>query len=154
MNRHTLQQPSIAFVVTSWAVLITGVAGFLAGLWYNAMGIDEKGYYFAVLALGLFSAVSIQKAVRDRLENVPVTDIYLGISWVAVVVSIGLLCIGLYKATAIDLHTKGFFAMGFVLSMFAAVTVQKNTRDLMEPASSGSLYDQSQPVDIEPHDFK
>jgi len=133
MNRNSLQQPSVAFVITSWAVFVAGLAGFLLGLWYNGMGIEEKGYYFAVLALGLFSAVSIQKAVRDRIEGVPVTDIYLGISWLAVAISVGLLGFGLYKASTIGLHEKGFFAMGFVLCMFAAITVQKNTRDLTPP---------------------
>ncbi len=37
--------------------------------------------------------------------------------------------IGLYNAGSIVLSEKGFYAMAFVLSIFAAITVQKNIRD-------------------------
>ena len=101
MNEHQ-SQPSPAFVLASWAALAVGVCGFLIGLWNAEMGIEEKGYYFAVLSLGLFAAVSVQKSVRDRLENIPVTDIYHGISWFATILAVALLSIGLFKATTID----------------------------------------------------
>jgi uncharacterized membrane protein YiaA len=92
------------------------------------MQLNEKGYYFTVLSFGLYAAVSLQKAVRDRLEGIPVTGIYYGISWAALVLSILLLVTGLWNATL--LHSeKGFYAMSFVLSLFAAVSVQKNIRD-------------------------
>lgn len=132
MNQNQ-SQPSPAFVLASWAALAVGVCGFLIGLWNAEMGIEEKGYYFAVLSLGLFAAVSVQKAVRDRLENIPVTDIYHGISWFATILAVALLTIGLFKATTIDLSEKGFYAMAFVLSLFSAITVQKNTRDVVQP---------------------
>lgn len=129
MNQN--YQPTPAFVLVSWGALITGISAFLIGLWNAGMGIEEKGYYFTVLAFGLFSAVSVQKSVRDRMENIPVSDIYYGICWAGSVLSVALLTIGLFKATTIDLSEKGFYAMTFVLAMFAAITVQKNTRDTM-----------------------
>ncbi len=125
-------QPTNAFVLVSWAVLITGIAGFLIGLWNAGMGIEEKGYYFTVLALGLFSAVSVQKSVRDRMEGVEVSDIYYGICWASSILAVALLAIGLFNATSLDLSEKGFYVMAFVLSMFSAITVQKNTRDMMQ----------------------
>lgn len=131
LRQETAQQPSSAFVIASWLALGTGAAGFLGGLWKAPMGIEEKGYYFAVLALGLFAAISVQKSVRDRLERIPVSNLYLGICWLATVVSVGLLAIGLYNATTIVLEVKGFFAMAFALCMFAVITVQKNTRDTL-----------------------
>lgn len=45
------------------------------------------------------------------------------------VVSISLMAIGLYNAGSIILREKGFYGMAFVLSLFAAITVQKNIRD-------------------------
>ena len=93
------------------------------------MELNEKGYYFAVLILGLYSAISLQKAVRDKDEGIPVTNIYYGISWVALIVSISLMVIGLFNAGSIVLSEKGFYGMSFVLSLFAAITVQKNIRD-------------------------
>jgi uncharacterized membrane protein YiaA len=40
--------------------------------------------------------------------------------------------IGLWNAT-ITLAEKGFYGMACLLSLFAAITVQKNTRDSIDP---------------------
>lgn len=122
-------EPTAAFKGASWAALLIGISAYLIGLFNAAMELNEKGYYFAVLIFGLYSAVSLQKAVRDKDEGIPVTNIYYGISWVALIISISLMGIGLYNAGSIVLSEKGFYAMAFVLSLFSAVTVQKNIRD-------------------------
>ncbi|MEH7385305.1 inner membrane protein YiaA [Bacillus sp. JJ1521] len=122
-------EPTAAFKGASWAALLVGVSAYLIGLFNAAMELNEKGYYFAILIFGLYSAVSLQKAVRDKEEGIPVTSIYYGISWVALIVSISLMGIGLYNAGSIVLSEKGFYGMAFVLSVFAAITVQKNIRD-------------------------
>jgi uncharacterized membrane protein YiaA len=93
------------------------------------MQLNEKGYYFTILLFGLFSVISLQKAVRDRLEGIPITEIYYGLSWFATVASILLLIIGLWNAD-LFLSEKGFYGMSFLLSIFSAITVQKNTRDI------------------------
>ena len=67
--------------------------------------------------------------MRDRVEGIEVTDIYYGISWFTTIVSILLLIIGLRNAD-LSSSEKGFYAMSFTLALFAAITVQKNTRDL------------------------
>jgi uncharacterized membrane protein YiaA len=122
------QRPSNAFVAASWAALFAGILAFLIGLWNASMPLNEKGYYFTVLMYGLFSAVSLQKTVRDKLEHIPVTSIYYGLCWSSVILAILLLSVGLWNAS-LALSEKGFYAMAFVLSMFAAIAVQKNTRD-------------------------
>ncbi|WP_040980309.1 inner membrane protein YiaA [Oceanobacillus jeddahense] len=122
-------EPTAAFKGASWAALLIGVSAYLIGLFNATMELNEKGYYFAVLIFGLYSAVSLQKVVRDRDEGIPVTNIYYGISWVALIISISLIGIGLYNAGSIILSEKGFYGMAFVLSLFSAVTVQKNIRD-------------------------
>jgi uncharacterized membrane protein YiaA len=122
-------EPTGAFIGASWAALIVGVTSYLIGLYNAAMQLNEKGYYFAVLVFGLYAAVSLQKAVRDKEEGIPVTNIYYGISWVALIVAISLMAIGLYNAGSIVLSEKGFYGMSFVLSLFASITVQKNIRD-------------------------
>ena len=124
----TSHKPSTAFVGASWAALLLGIAAFLVGLWNAAMQLNEKGFYFAVLVLGLYSAISLQKTVRDKLEGVAVTGIYYGISWVALLIAVGLLGVGLFNAT-LQLSEKGFYAMAFALALFGAIAVQKNTRD-------------------------
>ena len=129
------QKPSSAFVLASWAALFAGIIAYLVGLWNAGMPLSEKGYYFTVLMYGLFSAVSLQKSVRDQLEGIPVTPIYFGLSWTSVALTITLLAVGLWNASLL-LSEKGFYAMAFLLALFAAVTVQKNTRDL---TSNGSV---------------
>lgn len=122
------QKTSSAFVAASWVALGTGALGYLIGLWRSDMLLNEKGYYFTVLMFGLFSVVSLQKSVRDRLEDLQVTDIYYSICWFATILSIVLLIIGLWNATLLP-SEKGFYAFAFLLALFGAITVQKNTRD-------------------------
>ena len=130
-------EPTSAFKGASWAALLVGVASYLIGLFNATMQLNEKGFYFAVLVFGLYSAISLQKAVRDKDEGIPVTGIYYGISWFALIVSIALMAIGLYNAGSIVLSEKGFFSMAFVLSLFAAITVQKNIRDSQRARERG-----------------
>jgi len=123
-----MQKPSNAFIAASWVALLAGMVAFMVGLWNATMVLNEKGYYFTVLLYGLFAAVSLQKSVRDQLEGIPVTGIYYGLSWFATLSAILLLAVGLWNAT-LALSEKGFYAMSFMLALFGAIAVQKNTRD-------------------------
>ena len=129
MSQQMSPRPTSAFVGASWLALVVGGATYMIGLWNAQMALNEKGYYFTLLMYGLFAAVSLQKSVRDRLEGVKVTGIYFSLCWVSLLLSIGLLAVGLVNA-ALAASEKGFFAMSFVLSLFAAVAVQKNVRDI------------------------
>ncbi|WP_316836285.1 inner membrane protein YiaA [Pedobacter nutrimenti] len=122
------QKPSNAFIGASWAALIVGFAAYNIGLYNATMQLNEKGYYFTILMFGVFAAISVQKCVRDRLEGIPVTSIYYGISWFCTILCLVLLTVGLWNAT-LALSEKGFYAMSFVLTIFSAIAVQKNTRD-------------------------
>ena len=130
-----MKRPSNAFIAASWVALFTGAVSYNIGLWNAEMPLNEKGYYFTVLMYGLFSAVSLQKAVRDQLDGIPVTSIYYGISWFSTLLSILLLVIGLWNASLL-LSEKGFYAMSFVLALFGAIAVQKNIRDCQSDANS------------------
>lgn len=136
------QKPSGAFVMSSWVALGSGVVGFLLGIWKAEMELNEKGFYFTVLMFGLYTAISVQKAVRDRLEGIPVTDLYYGISWVFTLMSIGLMAIGLWNAEMVYFE-KMMYAFAFLLSMFGVITVQKNVRDSIDtvPKNDHSLED-------------
>ena len=122
------QQPSSAFMAASWVALGIGIIGYLIGLWNAEMALNEKGYYFTVLMYGLFSVISLQKSVRDKLENIPVTAIYYSLSWFSTILTIVLLTVGLWNATLLP-SEKGFYAFAFLLALFGAIAVQKNTRD-------------------------
>jgi uncharacterized membrane protein YiaA len=125
----TTARPSAAFIAASWFALLMGMGGFVVGLWNATMALNEKGYYFTVLMFGLFAAISLQKTVRDQIEKIPVTGLYYGLAWFATLLAILLLLVGLWNAT-LTLSEKGFYAMAFLLGLFGAIAVQKNTRDM------------------------
>ena len=129
MSKQLSPRPTGAFVAASWLALLVGAITYVSGLWNAEMQLNEKGYYFTLLMYGLFAAVSLQKSVRDRLEGIKVTGIYYGLCWVSLLLSVTLLGIGLVNAS-LTASEKGFFAMGFLMSLFAAVAVQKNVRDI------------------------
>jgi uncharacterized membrane protein YiaA len=104
------------------------------------MPLNEKGYYFTLLMYGLFAAVSLQKSVRDRLSGIAVTSMYFGLCWVSLFLVVGLMTIGLWNASLAS-SEKGFYAMAFLLSLFAAVAVQKNVRDIAASESRPSSQD-------------
>lgn len=120
--------PSAAFVGAAWAVLIIGAVAYVIGLFNADMQLNEKGYYLTILLYGLFSAVAVQKSVRDKEEGIAITPIFYALSWFSTVAAIVLLVIGLWNAE-LALSEKGFYGMSYTLSLFAAMTVQKNVRD-------------------------
>ena len=122
--------PTPAFIGASWLALLTSIVTYCIGLYNAGMQLNEKGYYLALLFFGLFSAVSLQKSVRDKAEDITTTNIYYGICWFALGSAILLMTIGLYNAGSIVRSEKGFYAMTYVLALFSAITVQKNVRDL------------------------
>lgn len=122
-------RPSAAFIGAAWVSLGLGLISYCIGLWNAQMELNEKGYYFTVILFGLFSAISVQKCVRDKAEGIEVTDIYYGLSWFTTVTSIVLLVIGLKNAD-LALSEKGFYGMSFALALFSSIAVQKNTRDV------------------------
>ena len=133
-----IQRPTGAFVAASWAALMIGMLVFCWGLWRAEMQLNEKGYYFAVLLYGLFAAVSLQKGVRDRMENIPVTGIYYNLCWFSVAICVVMLAVGLWNAKLLP-SEKGFYAISFLLALFGAVAVQKNVRDIALAESGGRV---------------
>ena len=125
------QKTSAAFVGASWLALGVGMLGYLIGLWRSDMLQNEKGFYFTVLMFGIFAVVSVQKSVRDRLEGIPVTDMYYAICWLSTVLFITLMTVSLWNATLLP-SEKGFYAFSFLMGLFGATAVQKNTRTNQE----------------------
>ena len=121
-------KPTAAFVGASWTALLAGAGAYLFGLWNTDMQLNEKGYYLTLLLYGLFAAVSLQKTVRDKLEGVPVTGLYVALCWFSMAITIVLMGIGLFNAK-LALSEKGFYGMAFLLALFATIAIQKNVRD-------------------------
>ena len=122
-------RPTSAYIFATWGVLAIGVLGYLVGLWNASLELNEKGYYFAVFLLAMFSAVTLQKTIRDKEEGIPATGVFVGMCWLTFSSAIALLILGLVNAS-MALSEKGFYGMSFILALFAIITVQKNIRDL------------------------
>jgi len=88
----------------------------------------------------------LTKTVRDRLDGIPVTGIYSGLCWISVMSAILLLTVGLWNANLMP-SEKGFYAMSFLLSLFGAVSVQKNIRDLAQLGNAGKHNDENPPTE-------
>ena len=67
--------------------------------------------------------------MRDKLEDIPVTAIYVALCCTSVGICIGLLLFSLSNAT-LSLSEKGYYIMSFLLSLFGVTATQKNIRDL------------------------
>lgn len=124
-----IPKPTRAFIGASWGALAIGTGTYFVGLFNATIGLGEKGYYIILMLYALFSVVSLQKTIRDREQGIPVTDAYYMIAWAAVISALSLMVIGLYNAT-FTLSEKGFYGLAYTLSLFAVITVQKNTRDM------------------------
>ncbi|GAC23646.1 inner membrane protein yiaA [Paraglaciecola mesophila KMM 241] len=124
----TIQAPTKSYTLASIAALLIGTVAYGIGLFNALMALNEKGYYLIIMLYGLFSMVSLQKTIRDKAEGIKTSSMYQTLSWASSGFAIALLAIGLYNAE-LALSEKGFYAMAYVLSLFAAVTVQKNVRD-------------------------
>lgn len=134
--------PSKSYTLASIAALVIGSTAYGIGLFNAQMPLNEKGYYLIVLLFGLFSMVSVQKAVRDEREGIKTSKIYTRICWFSSAIAMSLLAVGLYNAELL-LSEKGFYAMAYTLSLFAAVVMQKNIRDR-------SAVDENTQQEIEP----
>ena len=60
------------------------------------------------------------------------SDIYYAISGLSAILAVVLLGVGLYNNEGLELSEKGFFGIAFLMSLFAAIAVQKNTRDIQK----------------------
>jgi uncharacterized membrane protein YiaA len=151
MSQELAARPTAAFVGASWAALLAGCVAYGTGLYNAGLSLNEKGFYTTVIMFGLFSAVSLQKTIRDRIEGIPTSPLYFGLAWLAVGTSLVLLTVGLWNADLAP-SEKGFYAMSFTLALFAAVTVQKNVRDLAAAdAADGTDAARPAPFPGEPH---
>ena len=126
---HYINKPSPAFIAISWIALILGTVTFCIGLFNAEILLNEKGYYLVLLLYGLFSAVSLQKVIRDQLEGITVTQLYYALCWLSIAICICLLLLSLFWAQ-LSLSEKGFYLMAYLMSLFGAVAIQKNVRDL------------------------
>lgn len=127
-HRDQFGKPTGAFIGAAWVALALAVVVYFISLWRADMDSFEKGFFLGAFFFGLVSAVGLQKSVRDRHEGVPVTTIYLGVSWLGLAISLAMLAWGLWNSPLLP-SENGLYGMTFAMAVFATVVVQKNVRD-------------------------
>jgi len=128
MNLESLK-PTKAFRTVSFAIMALSALFFSIGLFNAELALSEKGFYVSTFVFGLYSVVTFQKTLRDKLEGIKVNNLYFNLSVIGLITPILLTGIGLFNAE-LPLNEKGFFAVTFIMSLFSAIVVQKNTRDI------------------------
>ncbi len=129
-RRDQFGKPTAAFVGAAWIALALAVVVYFVSLWRADMDSFEKGFFLGAFFFGMVSAVGLQKSVRDRHEGVPVTSIYLAVSWLGLGISIAMLGWGLWNSPRLP-SENGLYGMTFAMAVFAVVVLQKNVRDLI-----------------------
>lgn len=128
--RAQFGKPTGAFVGAAWAALALSFIVYFVSLYRAEMDPFAKAFFLGSFFFGVVSAVGLQKSVRDRHEGVPVTSIYLGVSWLGLAISLGMLAWGLINSPLLP-SENGLYGMTFAMAVFAVVVVQKNVRDLI-----------------------
>lgn len=132
MNRtvYLVRKPTWAFVGATWAALLIATGTFAVCMWRMDMADVEIWLYLSLLLFGLFGVVSVTKAVRDREEGIPVTNIYHALSWLAVLLPMSAMCLYLLNVSTLTEVQRGMLFLTYMFAVFSAVVVQKNVRDL------------------------
>ena len=122
-------KPTKAYILATWVVFIFSVITFGIGLFNAEMQLNEKGFYISTFIFGLYSVVTLQKTLRDKVEGIKVSAMYYNLSLIGVATPILLTAIGLFNAE-LQLNEKGFFAVTYITALFSSIVIQKNTRDI------------------------
>lgn len=130
MDNERLQSlnPSSLYVNLSYFAFLFSICVFGIGLFNAEMLLSEKGFYIIAIIFGFYSVITLQKALRDKMEGYDVNESYMKLSYFGVATPIILMAIGLWNAE-LQLNEKGFFAVTFIMTLFSSIVVQKNIRD-------------------------
>ena len=77
----------------------------------------------------MFGIIALAKSTRDKIEGIPVSSLFLGLSYAAVAIPSAGLIIALWYAPY-SYEQRWLFFVGAVLLLFTTSTIQKNVRDL------------------------
>ena len=135
-----------------------GITVYVIGIFRSRMEVNEMGFYFAVLILGLFATVSVQEVLRNRYENIPVSGVYFSLALLALVSALTMFIIALIRVELLPSEV-GFYGISYFLTLFGAICVQKMVRDredlgskiiLVEPEinrTTSSLFEKAETED-------
>lgn len=122
-------KPSPVFIGASWLVMAFAAIAFTLVLYDLATETTVKGFYAMVVLFAMFGVVALSKSVRDKVEGIPVSPAFYGLSFAAVAIpAVALILMLIFSDFAIA--TRWLIFICAVLLVYATAAVQKNIRDL------------------------
>lgn len=52
----------------TWGVVVIGLLSYCIGLWNSSMELNEKGYYFSILLMGIYAVIFYRKLLEIKLK--------------------------------------------------------------------------------------
>jgi len=127
-----MKKPTAAFIAAGWSALAIFAATYLIALARMNVPDTEIYFYLTVFLFALFGVIAVVKSVRDKEEGIPVTGAFYGLSWVAALLPMAMIGVYLLAISTLNELQRGLLFLTFIAAIFAAIVVQKNTRDLAE----------------------
>lgn len=123
--------PTAAFQAVSWFAFAIGAVTFLFAVWYAPFATPADRYFlYSAFLFSLFGCLSVSKAVRDKQENIPVTGLFYGLSYVAAIVPLVMVSYNLaFESVLMSPSHRGLLGMAYAISAFAVLAIAKNERD-------------------------
>ena len=132
---------NVAFDAFAWIALLGGIVVYVIGLFRSQMEVNEMGFYFAVLILGLFATISVQEVLRNRHENIPVSSVYFSLALLSLISALTMFIVALFRVDLLPSEV-GFYGISYFLTLFGAICVQKMVRDREDLGSKIVLVEQ------------
>jgi len=141
------QSHNVAFDMFAWLALFGGIIVYAIGLFRSRMEVNEMGFYFAVLVLGLFATISVQEVLRNRHEGIPTSSVYFSIAMMSLITALTMFIIALFRVDLLPSEI-GFYGISYFLTLFGAICVQKMIRDRENLGSKIMLVSEKTPNTI------
>lgn len=122
-------KPSPVFMGASWMVVAFAAIAFTLVLYDLDTEATVKGFYAMVVLFAMFGVVALSKAVRDKIEGIPVSPAFYGLSFAAVgIPTVALVLMLIFSDFPVS--TRWLIFICSVLLVYVTAAVQKNIRDL------------------------
>jgi uncharacterized membrane protein YiaA len=122
--------PSGAWQGVSWFAFVLGATTFFYTAWYApTVGATDRFFLYTAVLFSFFGSLSVSKSVRDRQEDVPITGLFYGLSWVAALTPFVLVVYYLTFYSDMEGSYRALLGMAYSLATFAVLAIAKNERD-------------------------
>lgn len=122
--------PSGAWQGVSWFAFALGSITFFYATWYApSITVSDRYFLYCAVLFSFFGSLSVSKAVRDREENIPITSMYYGLSFVAAIAPFVLVAFNLVFDSGMPEVNRALLGMSYALATFAVLAIAKNERD-------------------------